>query len=155
MSNSAYVKMAHNGLGRFIAGFPQDSGNLKYNATKLRSLMLTRDGADWRYTISGKGASYAEPLNEGYDQWLFGKNTHQKNTKHKGFIEEGVGRVSRYLKAQIMLGDKFTRNTIQRDLKVNDKRFDDDFKRKITYNRSVSLIEEGKVTVGKPKNFRA
>jgi len=149
MSNYKYFLLARQGLEIYISKFPEDSGNLKYNATKLRGFKLNKNGAEWFYTTSGTSASYAEAVNDGYEQVLFGKKTGRK-IQGQFFYEKGAVMVSRYLQNKLRYGNLAGRRDLEQAKRMNYARFLDSEARKLTLNRSVSLVESGQIKLGNP-----
>lgn len=151
MRNSDYVKMAVDGLNIYIEKFPNDTGNLKYNATSLKDFRLTKEGASWNYKTSGTTASYAEAVNDGYEQYIFGKKTGRK-VQGQFFYEKGVVRLSRFLQNRFKFGNLAGKRQAQSAKVANLDANLDTSARQLVMNRSVELVESGKVQLGSPMN---
>ena len=149
MANYTYYQIARQGLEIYISKFPEDTGNLKYNATKLKSFKLNRDGATWIYNTSGSSASYAEPVNDGYEQFIFGKRT-GKRVDGKFFYEKGTIMVSRYLQNKLKFGNLAGKRDLEKAKRANYSRNLDSDARKLRLNRSITLVENGQVKIGEP-----
>lgn len=152
MSNYKYYKAAKNGLDVYIAQFPQDTGNLKYNATKINGFRLTKSGAEWAYNTSGSKATYAEPLNDGYEQQVYGRKT-GRFVQGKFFYEKGAIVVSRYLQNLFQYGMLAGKAQLSSAKMANNTRNLDSDARKFVMNKSLTMVSNGTIKLGKPTKF--
>jgi hypothetical protein len=132
---SHYRYIAYTTLQIAKGSTPIDTGNLRHNAIFLKDFRVNKDGATWRINYSSRNANYIDPLNYGWNKPNGGK------VRGRFFIETATLNISRYIKGQLTnnalnsFRDNVSNTT---DLKLEE--------RKLIYNKSVELTEQGKVT---------
>ena len=147
---SHYRYIAYTTLQIAKGSTPIDTGNLRHNAIFLKDFRVNKDGATWRINYSSRNANYIDPLNYGWNKPNGGK------VRGRFFIETATLNISRYIKGQLStmltkddlyIKGQLTNNALNsfRDNVSNTTNLKLD-ERKLIYNKSVELTEQGKVT---------